>query len=47
MSRQQILDKFYKNVDGKISRETADKVIDMVDHLENLASINELTALLI
>ncbi|MDD6786259.1 MAG: hypothetical protein PUD81_08430 [Eggerthellales bacterium] len=47
MSRQQILDKFYKNVEGKISRETADKVIDMVDHLEDLASINELTALLL
>ncbi len=46
MSRDAILDKFYKNVSGKLSQEQADTVVELIDNLENLDSIRTLTELL-
>lgn len=46
MTDEEILDKFYKNVAGKLTREQADKVIETVNRLEELESITELTDLL-
>ena len=46
MSDEEILDKFYKNVAGTMSREHADKIIETVNRLEELESITELTDLL-
>lgn len=46
LTDEEILDKFYKNVAGKLTREQADKVIETVSRLEELESIKELTDLL-
>ncbi len=46
MPREMILDKFYKNVEGKLNRPAADKVIELVDGLEELGSIRELVDIL-
>ena len=48
MSMEEVLDKFYKNIEfsGAVTREGADRIVDAVDHLEDLGDINELVDLM-
>ena len=48
-TRQQLLDKFWDQVNTYelLSKPKAEKVIELVDHLEDLKDIRELTELLI
>jgi 2-methylcitrate dehydratase len=46
MTRAQVVDKFCRNVDGKIDRVRCDEIIAAVDELDSLRSVRDLTALL-
>jgi 2-methylcitrate dehydratase PrpD len=49
LSKDQLLSKFWNNVDfsGSITRENAQKVLEIVENLEKLDSVNRLIALLV
>lgn len=48
MSAEEVLDKFYKNIEfsGAITRGDADRIVDVVDHLEDLEDIKGLVDLM-
>ena len=48
LSKQEIEEKFWKNVafSKTISKENAGKILEMLNHIENIKDANELVALL-
>ncbi|MBE6463728.1 MAG: MmgE/PrpD family protein [Eggerthellaceae bacterium] len=48
LSRDEVLAKYYANIEfsGKVSKENADKIVEVIDHLEDLEDIADLMALI-
>ena len=48
MTREQLLDKFYSNMDysGFVSKDRADKIVDAIDHFEDIEDVGDFIALL-
>ena len=48
MPREEVIEKYYKNIEfsGKVSKENADKIIEVIDHLEDLEDVADLMALI-